>query len=63
MPARGKGKGKSGKSKRISSTKRAGLAMPVSRIKKYLKDGRFAPRTSAAAPVYLAAVLEYCGML
>eukprot|EP00483_Globobulimina_turgida_P005328 UN05338 len=39
--------------------KRAGLEMPIRRIKRYIRDGRYAPRVSNTAPIYLAAVLEY----
>lgn len=40
------------------STK-AGLQFPVARIGRYLKQGKYASRVGAGAPVYLAAVLEY----
>ena len=54
----GKGKGKkSGKSSTRSS--RAGLQFPVGRIHRHLREGRYAERVGAGAPVYLAAVLEY----
>ena len=33
---------------------------PVGRLARYLKEGHYARRVSSAAPVYLAAVLEYC---
>jgi len=46
------------KSKKPNSEK-AGLHFPVGRIKRYLKEGFFAPRVSLKAAVYLAAVLEY----
>ena len=58
----GKGKrGKSGKGKGKSQTRssRAGLQFPVGRIARYLRQGRYAPRVSASAPVFLAATLEY----
>lgn len=38
---------------------RAGLQFPVGRIHRQLRDGRYAARIGAGAPVYLAAVLEY----
>ncbi len=38
---------------------RAGLQFPVGRIGRYLKQGRYAQRIGAGAPVYLSAVLEY----
>jgi len=38
---------------------RAGLQFPVGRIHRHLKEGRYASRVGAGAPVYLAAVLEY----
>ena len=39
--------------------RKAGLLVPVGRIARYLKVGKFATRVGAGAPVYLAAVLEY----
>ena len=47
-----KGSGKSQSSK-------AGLIFPVGRIGSMLRKGRYTKRVAAAAPVYLAAVLEY----
>lgn len=44
---------------RTSRSSRAGLVFPVSRVHRKLRDGRYAKRVAAAAPVYLAAVLEY----
>jgi histone H2A len=38
---------------------KAGLQFPVGRIHRQLKEGRYASRVGAGAPVYLAAVLEY----
>jgi histone H2A len=38
---------------------KAGLSFPVSRLKRYLKNGKYATRIGAGAPVYLAAILEY----
>ncbi len=55
---RGKGgKGKGGKSQTRSA--RAGLQFPVGRVARYLKRGRYSARVGGAAPVYMAAVLEY----
>lgn len=69
MSAKGKGKGIGGKGKRKkgeapreSLTKRAGLAMPVARVTRDMKKARYAPRVGKTAGIYLAAVLEYCGM-
>merc|ERR1719163_1977067 len=42
-----------------SKSHRAGLQFPVARIARYLKKGGYCSRMGAAAPVYLAAVLEY----
>ena len=39
--------------------RRAGLAFPVSRIARYMKQGKFSPRIGGNAPVYLTAVLEH----
>ncbi len=58
----GKGKGGRGKGRSHGSTSRsarAGLQFPVGRIARFLKQGRYADRVGAGAPVYLAAVLEY----
>merc|ERR1711993_87381 len=38
---------------------KAGLQFPVGRITRFMKQGRYAERVGAGAPVYLAAVLEY----
>ena len=42
-----------------SRSAKAGLQFPVGRIARHLKKGRYAARVGSAAPVYLAAVLEY----
>ena len=56
----GKGKGGRGAgTKSVSSSSKAGLQFPVGRIGRYLKQGKYASRMGAGAPVYLAAVLEY----
>lgn len=58
----GKGKGKGGrgdKKQTTSSSVKAGLQFPVGRIGRYLRQGKYATRMGAGAPVYLAAVLEY----
>ncbi|KAJ7296430.1 hypothetical protein O6H91_19G073000 [Diphasiastrum complanatum] len=52
------GRGKT-KKKSVSKSTRAGLQFPVGRLARYLKKGRYAHRVGGAAPVYLAAVLEY----
>jgi len=54
---KGGGRGKTGKS--VSRSSKAGLQFPVGRIHRHLKNGGFADRIGAGAPVYLAAVLEY----
>ena len=54
----GRGKGKS-TARPISRAAKAGLQFPVGRIARFLKQGRYAERVGAGAPVYLAAVLEY----
>jgi histone H2A len=61
MPGKGKGgRGKTGgANKAVSRSSRAGLQFPVGRIARYLKQGKYAERVGAGAPVYLAAVLEY----
>ena len=57
----GKGKSGRGKSGGKSTTRsaKAGLQFPVGRVGRYLKQGKYATRVGAGAPVYLAAVLEY----
>jgi histone H2A len=55
--AAGRGKSKGGKS--VSRSKKAGLQFPVGRVHRYLKQGKYASRIGAGAPVYLAAVMEY----
>ena len=56
----GKGKGGRGAKKgSTSSSAKAGLQFPVGRIGRYLRQGKYASRMGAGAPVYLAAVLEY----
>ena len=55
--SRGKVAKKSGSGK--SRSAKAGLQFPVGRIARHLKKGRYAARVGSAAPVYLAAVLEY----
>ena len=61
---RGKGKGSKGgkkpaKAKSTTRSARAGLQFPVGRMARFLRQGGFAKRVGAGAPVYLAAVLEY----
>jgi histone H2A len=51
----GAGAKKGGKS--VSA--RLGLIFPVGRTGSRLRQGRYARRVGAAAPVYLAAVMEY----
>ncbi|OII73646.1 histone H2A [Cryptosporidium ubiquitum] len=55
----GRGGGKKTTRKTMSNSAKAGLQFPVGRVARYLKRGRYAKRIGAAAPVYLAAVLEY----
>jgi histone H2A len=55
--AAGRGKSKGGKS--VSRSMKAGLQFPVGRVHRFLKQGKYASRIGAGAPVYLAAVLEY----
>ncbi|KAL0459599.1 UNVERIFIED_CONTAM: Histone H2AX [Sesamum latifolium] len=54
-------KGKSKASKSVSRSAKAGLEFPVGRIARFLKEGKYAQRVNAGAPVYLAAVLELAG--
>jgi histone H2A len=56
---KGKGKGGRGATKSKSSSGKAGLQFPVGRIGRYLRQGKYASRTSSTSSVYMAAVLEY----
>ncbi|EZG83564.1 histone H2A [Gregarina niphandrodes] len=40
-------------------SQKAGLIFPVGRIARHLRNGRYAKRIGAAAPIFMAAVLEY----
>ncbi|XP_037368657.1 histone H2A-Bbd type 2/3-like [Talpa occidentalis] len=42
-----------------SRSSRAELAFSVSHVERLLREGRYAQRLSASAPVFLAAVLQY----
>merc|ERR1712243_338551 len=55
----GRGKGAKSKSKPKSRSSRAGLQFPVGRIHRLLRNGNYAKRVGAGAPVYMAAVMEY----
>lgn len=60
MSSGGKAGGKGGEHKSSQSrSAKAGLQFPVARIYRLLRNGRYAARVGAGAPVYLAAVLEY----
>ncbi len=52
-------RGKKAAGARKSKSSKAGLTLPVSRLGRFLKQGRYAKRVGAGAPVYMAAVLEY----
>ena len=62
MQGKGKGKGidesKVG-GKRVTSAQKAGIQFSVSRVARFCKQGKYAERIGAGAPVYLASVLEY----
>ncbi|XP_063725613.1 histone H2A-beta, sperm-like [Symsagittifera roscoffensis] len=55
------GKPKSGKAGAEAKTRssRAGPQFPVGRIHRFSRKGNYAERVGAAAPIYLAALLEY----
>merc|ERR1712238_545561 len=53
------GGGRGDKKTAQSSSSKAGLQFPVGRIGRFLRQGKYATRMGAGAPVYLAAVLEY----
>eukprot|EP00485_Elphidium_margaritaceum_P008828 CAMPEP_0202702530 /NCGR_PEP_ID=MMETSP1385-20130828/15499_1 /ASSEMBLY_ACC=CAM_ASM_000861 /TAXON_ID=933848 /ORGANISM="Elphidium margaritaceum" /LENGTH=153 /DNA_ID=CAMNT_0049360191 /DNA_START=89 /DNA_END=550 /DNA_ORIENTATION=- len=56
--ANGKGKGK-GKP-RMPITQCCGLTVSVNRVRKDMREGRYAPRLGKLAPIVMASVLEYC---
>jgi len=47
------------KAKSKSRSKRAGLSMPVGRINRLMRSGRYAARNAVGSAVYMAAVMEY----
>ena len=51
--------GKPAKKKSTSRAEKAGLLFPVSKFNRHMRDSRKSKRVAAAAPVYMAAVLEY----
>ncbi|KAK0533593.1 histone H2A [Tilletia horrida] len=53
------GKAQETQSKSTTRSAKAGLQFPVGRIHRLLRNGNYAQRVGAGAPVYLAAVLEY----
>ena len=53
------GRGKADGKKSQTKSSKAGLQFPVGRIGRYLKQGKYATRVGAGAPVYLASILEY----
>lgn len=53
------GRGKQKATKSVTRSSKAGLQFPVGRIARFLKNGKYAERVGAGAPVYLSAVLEY----
>lgn len=55
----GRGKGGKARAKAKSRSARAGLQFPVGRVHRLLRQGNYAERVGAGAPVYLAAVMEY----
>ncbi|XP_011697008.1 PREDICTED: histone H2A-like [Wasmannia auropunctata] len=55
----GRGKGGKIKDKAKGRSDRAELQFPVGRIHRLLRNGNYAERIGAGAPVYLAGVLEY----
>lgn len=55
----GRGVNVASRKKSVSKSARAGLQFPVSRLARYLKQGKYAARVGSGAPVYMAAVLEY----
>ena len=58
-PKAGRGASKATKTEAHSRSSKAGLQFPVGRIHRMLKDGNYADRVGAGAPIYMGAVLEY----
>ena len=58
-PKKGGRKSRSGKSKGVSHSKKAGTMFPVGRLNRMIKQGRYSARTGRSAGVFMAAVLEY----
>jgi histone H2A len=54
----GKGKGKAS-AHSVSKSSKAGLAFPVGRVGRLMRNAKYSERVGAGAPVYLCAVLEY----
>ena len=54
MAGKGKGGRGKGKGKSTSRSAKAGLQFPVGRVHRHLRQGRYAARIGAGAPVYLA---------
>ena len=53
-------KNKNKKKKGNKTTERAGLVISVTRVRRYMKNGNYAPRVAGLSAVYMSAVLEYC---
>ena len=53
MPSTNRNRGKKGRGKRkapVHEHHKAGLVMPVRRVRKNMRDGRYAPRLTKTAP-------------
>nr|XP_060625749.1 histone H2A, sperm-like [Anolis sagrei ordinatus] len=59
MSGRGKKPAKPASTLHKNKSVKAGLVFPVGRVRRYLKEGRYADRVSPGAAVFLAAALEY----
>ncbi|KAH0473382.1 MAG: hypothetical protein KVP17_005016 [Porospora cf. gigantea B] len=57
--SKGKGKLGSAATDRHTLSTRAGLTFPVARVRKLMRDGKFARRISPSSAVAVAAILEY----
>ena len=44
----------------VSGSKKAGVLMPVGRLNRMIKKGRYATRSGRSAGAFMAGVLEYC---
>ncbi|MES1920333.1 hypothetical protein MHBO_002013 [Bonamia ostreae] len=44
---------------RKSKSSRSGLTFPVSKVNRYIRNGRYAPKVGVSSAIYLTGVVEY----